>query len=178
MDKYNNTSALCCELFIAGARPHVCTWLWPLKRMRCAFTTLIEKNVYSIISAKKTENRTMRFQMHMLESSWISELYVNLALLVITISQNDQSAMQICRFQDLVLICMPLEPSWAQLCLWYWAMICVKFVSSIFWKVFNNSLSGSYADFRDVTRLDGALVKKQVGAPNVRTWGLSEANLL
>jgi len=29
-----------------------------------------------------------------------------------------------------------------------------------------------------VTRLDGARVKKQVWCPHVRTWGLSEANVL
>jgi len=31
---------------------------------------------------------------------------------------------------------------------------------------------------RGVTRLDGAWVKKQVWRPHVRTWGLSEANVL
>ena len=49
------------------------------------------------------------------------------------------------------------------------------------WKTWNNSV---YCDVeqqgarRSVTRLDGARGKEQIWRPHVRTWGLSEANVL
>jgi len=48
-------------------------------------------------------------------------------------------------------------------------------------RYFYKQISPFWLDNRDVqgvTRLDGAWGKKQVWRPHVRTWGLSEANVL
>jgi len=49
---------------------------------------------------------------------------------------------------------------------------------SLFNQCLNVALSQISNVFRSVTRWDGARGKKQVWRPHVRTWGLSEANVL